>query len=98
MRKTLSTSLCLTALSFAMLGGAVSPAAAQDTTAENAVTEIFVVAQRRTENLQDVPISATDINDKDFLPRFCLRGHAIFPLECRWLRSWISVIQSTRIC
>ena len=61
MRKTLSTSLCLTALSFAMLGGAVSPAAAQDTTAENAVTEIFVVAQRRTENLQDVPISATAI-------------------------------------
>lgn len=60
MRKMLSSSLCVTALSFAAVGASAVPALAQESEAEG-VQEILVVAQRRTENLQDVPISTTAI-------------------------------------
>ena len=59
MRGKLLTSLSVAAIAFAATTVA-APAFAQETEAEG-VTEIFVVAQRRSENLQDVPISTTAI-------------------------------------
>jgi iron complex outermembrane receptor protein len=59
MREKLLTSLSVAALALAAMT-VPAPAFAQETEAEG-VTEIFVVAQRRTENLQDVPISTTAI-------------------------------------
>ena len=53
----------------ALLGGGIAmPAAAQDTTqnyadAPEGLGDIIVTAQRREENIQDVPISVTVIDD-----------------------------------
>ncbi len=52
-----------------LLCGTAMPALAQDETADGGLDEIVVTAERREQNLQDVPVSATVLSGEQLAQR-----------------------------